>query len=736
MRLTTGAAALTLALTAASARADAPWMNPSLSPDARADALEAKLDETQKLSLLHGHFALAAYYGAFSGSAPPPIPGAIGSSGFVPGIAALAVPALQETDGGLGVSDAMDEAWNTGATPLPANLALAASFDPALAHATGSIAGQEAWRRGFNVLLAGGVNLTRDPRGGRNFEYLGEDPYLAGQLDGQIIAGIQAQHVVATIKHFALNDKESNRYADDAHLNEASARESDLLAFELAIEGGAPASVMCSYNLVGGAYACGNAHLLNDVLKHDWHYPGWVMSDWGAVHSVKDALAGLDQESGEEFDAQVFFDTPLADAVKSGAVPQARIDGMVHRILRSMFAVGLFDHPPVKTPIDYQADALSAQHEEEEGLVLLKNNDNLLPLTKGTERVAVIGGYANAGVLSGGGSSQVIPDVPAQLLPTVLMGEGLADNHSSAVIDPDAPLAAMHDLAPAAQFRFDPGNYPSSAARLAKWADVVVVFARKWQTESQDVPDLTLPDGQDAMIEDVAKANPHTIVVLETGNPVQMPWLDDVAGVVEAWYPGGNGGHAIANALFGAVDPSGHLPMTFPHDAAQLPRPDLSGLDAAPGQITSTDYDIEGADVGYRWYAARGLTPLFPFGYGLSYTSFGFSHLALSNQHGLIASFDVTNTGKLPGAAVPQLYLTARASQRTERLIGFARISLAPGETQHVSLTIDPRLLADFDTNANDWRVDAGVYDVALARSAADIAETAAISLPAARVAP
>ncbi len=734
MRLTTGAVALALALTAAPACADAPWMNPALSPDARADALEAKLDEAQKISLLHGRFALAAYYGAFAGDAPPSIPGAIGSSGYVPGIPALGIPALQETDGGLGVSDAMDEAWNTGATPLPANLALAASFDPALARATGDVAGQEAWRRGFNVLLAGGVNLTRDPRGGRNFEYLGEDPYLAGTLDGQLIAGIQAQHVVATLKHFAFNDKESNRYADDALIDEASARESDLLAFELAIEGGAPASVMCAYNLVNSAYACGNDHLLNDVLKHDWRYPGWVMSDWGAVHSAKDALAGLDQESGEDYDAQVFFGTPLADAVKTGEIPQARIDDMVHRILRSMFATGLFDHPPVKTPIDYQADGLAAQHEEEEGLVLMKN-DNILPLTKDTPRIAVIGGYANVGVLSGGGSSQVIPDVPAQLLPTVFMGEGLAGNHTRAVIDPDAPLAAMRDLAPNAQFRFDPGNYPSAAAQTAKWADVVVIFARKWQTESQDVPDLTLPDGQDAMIEAVAKANPHTIVVLETGNPVQMPWLNDVAGVMEAWYPGGNGGHAIANILFGVVDPSGHLPMTFPRDETQLPRPILSGQDAA-GQVTSTDYNIEGADVGYRWFAARGLSPLFPFGFGLSYTSFGFSHLVLSDQHGLTASFDVANTGKLPGAAVPQLYLTARNGAHTLRLVGFSRIPLAPGETQHVTLTIDPRLLADFDAKADDWQVAAGSYSLSLASSAADIDETGSISLPAARIAP
>jgi beta-glucosidase len=726
--------ALALAITAA-AHADTPWMNPALSPDARADELEAKMDQAQKLSLLHGHFALAAYYGGFAGDAPPPIPGAIGSSGFVPGIAALGVPALQETDGGLGVSDAMDEAWNTGATPLPANLALASSFDPALAHATGALAGREAWQRGFNVLLAGGVNLTRDPRGGRNFEYLGEDPYLAGLLDGQVISGIQAQHVIATVKHFALNDKESNRYADNALLGDASARESDLLAFELAIEGGAPASVMCAYNLVNSAYACANAPLLNGVLKGDWHYPGWVMSDWGAVHAVSDALAGLDQESGEEYDASVFFGAPLADAVKNGTVPQARLDDMVHRILRSMFAVGLFDHPPVKTAIDYQADGLGAQHEEEEGLVLLKN-DNILPLAKGTERIAVIGGYANAGVLSGGGSSQVIPDVPAQLLPTVFMGEGLAGNHTSAVIDPDAPLAALRDLAPNAQFRFDPGNYPAAAAQAAKWADMVIIFARKWQTESQDVPDLTLPDGQDAMIQAVAEANPHTIVVLETGNPVQMPWLNNVAAVVEAWYPGGNGGHAIANALFGVVNPSGHLPMTFPRDETQLPRPALSGLDAAPGQITSTDYNIEGADVGYRWYAAKGLTPLFPFGYGLSYTSFSFSHLALSNQHSLTASFDVTNTGKLAGAAVPQLYLTTRAGARTARLIGFARITLAPGQSQHVSLTIDPRLLADFDTKANDWHTDAGAYGVALARSATDIVETTTITLPAARIAP
>jgi beta-glucosidase len=702
-------------------------------PDQRASALVAKLTLDQELTLLHGNFALRAYDAAYGLPPAPPVPGALGSAGYVAGIPALGIPALQEVDGGLGVSVPPDAEDGKGSTALPSGLALAAGFDPHMAYEAGAMMGREAFDRGFNVLLAGGVNLTRDPRGGRNYEYLGEDPLEAGTLDGALIRGVQDQHVLATLKHFAMNDQETNRQFDNALIGEAAFRESDGLAFEIALETGHPMAVMCAYNQVNGHYACANHHLLDDVLRRDWGFEGFVMSDWGAVHSALDINAGLDQESGQEFDPVTYFSTPLSVALSQGLVTRARVDEAVRRILRAELTVGLMDHPPVRQPIDFAADGAVAAQEEAQGLVLLKN-DRLLPLSPAIRRIAVIGGDANAGVMSGGGSSDVVPKTLPQLLPVVQMGEGLAGSYTRAILDPDPPLSEIERQAPGAVVRYDPGLYPGAAARLAKWADVVVVFAPKWETESQDVPDLSLPSGEDALIAAVAAANPRTVVVLETGNPVLMPWLANVRAVVEAWYPGAEGGKAIAGALFGTIDPSGHLPMSFPANTAELPRPVVPGQDAAPGQITPVDYNIEGAEVGYKWFSAHHLPVLFPFGFGLSYTRFNFTHL--SHGPGLTVSFDVGNDGKVAGATVAQLYLTARNGVALERLVGFARVALAPGETRHVVLTIAPRLLADFNVAGDDWVMPGGVYRFGLGDSAADLTESLTARLPAQHVAP
>ena len=719
-----GAALLCAAAAPASARPARPWTNASLSPDARADLVEKRMTQDEKFTLLHGYFAMPFF--SKDGSLPK---GALGSAGFVPGIPRLGIPALQESDASLGVANPMNVRKGDSATALPSGLALAATFDPGLAYDGGAMIGQEAWRKGLNVLLAGGGNLARDPRNGRNFEYLGEDPLLAGTLDGESIRGIQDQHVVSTMKHFVLNDQETNRHWANGVIDPAALRESDLLAFEIANDRGHPGSVMCSYNLINGHYACANKFTLDTVLKGDWGYPGWVMSDWGAVHSANDALEGLDQESGQEIDKQIFFDKPLRALVKDGTVPQARIDNMVHRILRSMFAVGLFDHPPVQTPVDYKADAEVAQSVAEHGIVLLKNADNALPLAAGAKHVAVIGGHADAGVLSGGGSAQVIPHAPRGMYPTVAVGgEGMMGPFSSMTFDPSSPLQAMRGLDKDAEFRFDTGRYVAAAVKLAKASDVAIVFATQWEMEGSDLPDLSLPGNQDALIEAVAAANPHTIVVLETGNPVLMPWLDKVQAVVEAWYPGQSGGEAIANVLYGKVNPSGHLPITFPKSIDQNPRPDMPGIDLKPGQVFDVHY-TEGAKVGYRWFADQKLTPLFPFGFGLSYASFSFSNLTVEGGQTLTVSFDVTNTGSVAGEAVPQVYLTSQAGKPLERLIGFERVSLEPGQSQHVSVSADPRLIANFDTTAKGWRVDAGEYGVAVSRSANDPVLTGSAAL-------
>ena len=712
-RLKAITAALAILLPMAAHAADAvpstPWSNASLSSDERARLVLEAMTPDERYALLRGIFAVP-----FFGKLPE---GAVGSAGYVPGVPRLGIPPLQESDASLGVANPFNVRPGDSATPLPSGLALAATWNQDIAYQGGAMIAEEARRKGLNVLLAGGGNLARDPRNGRNFEYLGEDPLLAGTLNGASIRGIQDQHVASTMKHFALNDQETGRMVLNAKIGEAAFRESDLLAFELAVEIGHPASVMCAYNKVNGDYSCGNDWLLNTVLKGDWGYSGWVMSDWGAVHDVGYAMAGLDQQSGSQLDKSVLFDAPLRQAAATGALSAERLSDMTRRVLGGIFAVGLYDHPPVKGPIDVAGDAAVAQREAEEGIVLLSNPKGLLPLKPDAKRILVIGGHADTGVLSGGGSSQVMPVGGAA--PAIPMGgEGLSAAFRIMMFDPSSPFKAIKAKAPKAEIHFYDGRYPSAAAALARKAEVVVVFATQWMIEHEDAPDLTLPNGQDAMIAAVAAANPNTVVVLETGGPVRMPWLPKAGAVLEAWYPGARGGDAIANVLFGDVNPSGRLPMTFPVSEAQLPRPVITGWDLPEGTAFDVDYTIEGSDVGYRWFARQKLKPLFPFGYGLGYTRFDYANLKVEGGDTLSVTFDVRNSGGRPGMDVPQLYLTDAAGKQHLRLLGWSKLALAPGATGQVALKVDPRVLADFDEKAHGWRVSAGKYKVAIGASA------------------
>lgn len=706
------------------------WMNSRLTPDARADLVQAQLSQDEELALVNG------YFGVYK---PGLQPAAIRddfptSAGYVPGIARLGIPGLRESDASLGVANLYHTRPGDTATALPSSLLTAASWNPQLAYASGAMIGTEARDKGFNVLLAGGVDLARDPRGGRNFEYVGEDPLLAGIMVGQSIRGIQDQHILSTAKHFALNDQETGRTLVSSNIAEGAMRESDLLAFEIAIEQGHPAAVMCAYNRVNGVYACENDDLLNKALKQDWGYPGFVLSDWGAVHSTVDAANnGLDQESAASFDAQDYFGEALKQAIADGKVPLARLHDMVHRILRSMFAVGLIDNPVVQKPIDSAADAEVAQRDAEEGIVLLKNKGALLPFTPDTHHIGVIGGHADTGVMSGGGSSQVIPvgNDPSQEISE-------PGANQKVILDPPAPLAALRAELPNADIRYDDGSDIVSAVQLARECDVAVIFVQQWNAESIDVRDLSLPGGQDALIDAVAAANPHTIVVLETGGPVLMPWLPKVQAVLEAWYPGENGANAIARILSGAVNPSGRLPMTFPQSESQLPRPTLPGIDirqtAGAPELFDANYNIEGANVGYKWFAAQKLQPLFPFGFGLSYSSFAYGGLKAVGGGGLTASFDLRNTGTREGKETAQLYVTPPGG--TPRLVGWSKADLRPGESRHLSITADPRLLASFDETAHLWKVADGDYAVALGASVADTRATATVHVNAATIKP
>jgi beta-glucosidase len=466
------------------------------------------------------------------------------------------------------------------------------------------------------MTLGGGVNLTREPRNGRTFEYQGEDPLLAGTMVGNRIKCEQAQHVIGDIKHYVMNNQENGRDEVDVIIGKRAMQESDLLAFHIGIGVGDPAAVMCSYNSINGDYACQNKYTLTDVLKQDWQFKGFVLSDWGGTHStIRASHAGLDHE--EPMDD--FYGEKLKQAVEAGKVSMAELDDHVHRILRSDFLAGLFDYPTQKSVVDVERDLAIARRQAEQSTVLLKNRGGLLPLDGSrVHSIAVIGPHADTGMISGGGSAQVDPP-----------GEPAAPWQSH-VWFPTSPLKAISAAAPGAKVAFDSGADPASAAALAKKSDVAIVFAYEWMSEGTDLPNLSLPENQDALIEQVAAANPRTIVVLETGTAVLMPWIDKLGGVLEAWYAGSKGADAVANILFGKVNPSAKLPMTFPLSERDLPHPELvkppDGGDDAGHQVKPEDakatfsvhYD-EGLKVGYKWYDAENKPVLFPFGFGLSY---------------------------------------------------------------------------------------------------------------------
>ncbi|MFO1425640.1 MAG: glycoside hydrolase family 3 C-terminal domain-containing protein [Steroidobacteraceae bacterium] len=668
------------------------------------------------------------------GPDPPPLPAeAVPGAGYVPGIPRLGIPALRETDASLGVGWATGARMD-GATALPSGLAQAASFDPQLIRRAGAIIGAEARAKGFNVMLAGGVNLARDPRNGRNFEYLGEDPWLAGTLAGAAVAGIQSNRIISTLKHFALNGQETGRKFVQVKIGEAAARESDLLAFQLGIERGQPGAVMCAYNRVRDGNACASDWLLNQVLKRDWQFPGFVMSDWGAVLSTQAALQGLDQQSGAQLDPRPFLGADLAQAARSDARLAARVDDMNLRILTAIHASGIDREPAVPGgTYDAAAHAAVAREVAESGIVLLRNRNGALPLSTSVRSIAIIGGYASHGVLSGGGSSQVHGEGgPALIRP--VGGVGVFAAFTTEQYHRSPPFAAIAALVPHARLSYRDGRHITDAVEKARQADVAIVFANQWASEGYDLPDLSLPDGQDALIEAVAAANPHTIVVLQTGGPVLMPWIGKAAAVLEAWYPGARGGEAIAAVLFGQVNPSGRLPITFPAGLEQLPRPRLDGLDVyepdflgnppTPDAKLVVDYDIEGSDVGYRWNARRGQHALFPFGFGLSYTSFSLGGLATD---GTTARFDVANRGPRDGAAVAQLYLVSRDREPKLRLVGYQRVPLAAGASRKIDLQIDPRLLADW--HHGGWRIRAGTYDFALGENAETLGPVVSVPL-------
>jgi beta-glucosidase len=769
-----------------------------------------------------------------------------GTAGYVGQIAAnplLCMPALNLEDGPQGVADDVP-----GVTQLPAPEALAASWDPALARQYGGVVGSEERGKGAEVNLGPTVNIVRDPRWGRAFESYGEDPYLAGQTAVGYIGGVQRQGVLSQVKHLAVYNQETNRNnpADDAIVSQRTMQEIYLPQFQAAVRQGHAASVMCSYSTINGTYACQNGNLLTNVLDEQWHFPGFVTSDWGATHSTApSALAGLDMEmpGGSGFGTD-YYGAPLKQAVQAGQVPVTALNAMVSRILTEMFRFGLFDHAPtgsLSAVVTTPAHAQVGRQVAEAGTVLLKNSGSVLPLQPGRDRsVAVIGSDGGQyAMTTGGGSAGVIApyvvtpeqaisrrgaasgvtvsyaqgDVPVSgalaAVPATAFGTGLTVayyNNTTMSGTPavtgtvpdvalswngkspatgvnasgwsakftgtiDLPAAGAYqmslaftgtasvtiggkqvfasqtafgsvsrasvslpagkasievDYADSIPFGTDgitlgwspPADLLGQAVAAAKSADVAVVFASNFETEGADLTSIDLPASENQLISTVAAANPDTVVVLNTGSAVTMPWLDQVKGVIEAWYPGQDDGNEIAAVLFGDVNPSGKLPVTFPVSLAQVPAATAAQWPGVNGHVQYS----EGVLVGYRWYTTKKIEPLFPFGAGLSYTTFAFSHLTVRSTGAgrVTVAADVTNTGRRAGADVAQVYVGDPAStgEPAEQLKGFQRVTLQPGQTSRVTFTLDRNAFAWWN---GQWTVTPGSYGVMIGDSSANL---------------
>ncbi len=643
-------------------------MNTALSPLKRAELLVHAMTLDEKIEQVH-----------YGGDRAHPRE--------VPGIPRLGLPTFEITNGpaGVGPGNTRDQ---VPATALPSALALSATWDPKMAADFGYVAGLETADLGEQVIEAPGVDIVRVPQNGRNFEYFGEDPYLSGLIAVPEIQAIQKENVIAEVKHYDANSQETDRKTINELIGIRTLHEIYLPAFHAAVTQGGAGAVMCAYPSINGEFNCNNTYLLKDVLRGQWGFEGFVQSDYTATHdTIQSALAGLDLEMRHDR----YYDSDMKAAVEIGALPESVLDGLLIPRYREMFRLGVFDRAyPVK-PIPAEKDGAIARTIAEAAAVLLKNSNHQLPLRADAIRsIALIGPYAGAAMTGGGGSSHVKP------IYTV------------------TPLEGLRKVVPAGvTITYNDGSQPASAASLAASAGVAIVMVGNKDSEGHDRPDLSLPDNQDALIEAVAAANPHTVVVLKTGGPVLMPWLGKVPAVLEAWYPGEEDGNVVADLLFGKADPSGKLTVTFPKAEADTP---AHTPQQYPG-VDGTAIYSEGLDVGYRWYDAERIDPLFPFGFGLSYTTFSLSHLSVSPESadGLVhVALTVTNTGKVAGAEVAQVYVAGppAAEEPPHQLKGFEKVELNPGESRRISMTLGPHAFSVWSTAANRWKVVPGSYGI------------------------
>lgn len=631
---------------------------------------------------------------------------------YVPPVPRLGIPAFLVTNGPAGAGPG-DTKPQPKATALPSPIAAASTWDIRLARLYGEVAGSESRDIGNFLLEAPTINIARVPQNGRTFEGYGEDPFLSGQLSVNNIEGIQSQGQIANVKHYVANNQEADRFTIDEKIDERTLREIYLQAFEISIKQGHSASAMCAYNKVNGTYNCENDPLMNQILKKEWKFDGFVTSDFGAVHStVASALAGLDLE----MPTGKYWSDALKQAVESGQLPMEVIDDKLVRRFRKMMEFGLFDNPPTPRSIPQEEDGAKAREIAEAGIVLLKNQGELLPLNAANlKSIALIGPFATKAITGGGGSSHVMP------LYTVDPLDGLRNRAGSSVT---VTLLDGSDIA--------------QATDLAKKLDVAIVMVGEVDTEGRD-HGLQLPPAQNDLVRAVAVANPHTVVVVKTGSAVLMPWSDQVPAIVEAWYPGEEDGNAVADVLFGAVNPSGRLPVTFPKRLEDLP---ARTPEQYPGIDGVAKYS-EGIFVGYRYYDANNIAPLFPFGYGLSYTAFKYENLRITKvstaptpnyDTALVAELDLTNTGNRDGAEVVQLYLGLPSSDAVpeppRQLAGFVRVTLKRGEKTHIKIVVPARSLAYWDTASHDWKIARGDVQAMIGASSRDIRLRGHVELP------
>jgi beta-glucosidase len=686
--------------------AQRPWCDTSLSADDRAGLLLAALTRDEKIELVEGD----DYFGVcncYEGS----------HTGRLDGVARVGLPPVYFSDGPVGPRQGK-------ATAMPSPMTLAATFSAESAFRHGALIGDEVKKKGNDVVYAPAVNMLRTPLNGRTFEYFGEDPFLAARMAVGWTRGVQSEGVIGNVKHYAVNNQEGigpqrpqgapigvavvgSRFAVDARVDERALREIYLTQFEAAVKEGGVGSVMCAYSRVNGAYACESEHLLEDVLKGEWGFDGFVLTDYGAAKNTASSLNnGLDLDI---WPAIAYRPELVSAALASGAVSEATLDEHVHRILRTLFAFGFFDREAYAdddSRVDKEGHHAEAAALEEAGMVLLENDGGILPLDPGRiGKLALIGPEAET-LRNGGGSSAINPYMTT------------------------TPRQGIEARVGAERVVFDDGSDAARAAEVAKGADVAVVVVGDQMSEGSDKACMGLNCSQgdgvdrDALIEHVAAAQPRTVVVLQTGGPVLTPWRDEVPGLLEAWYPGQNGGTAIARVLFGDVEPGGRLPATFP--LREEDEPYAGDPERYPGVGERVTYK-EGVLIGYRWFDERRLDVAYPFGYGLTWSTFALSDLRVEPGGGdAVVSAEVRNTGGRRATAVPQLYLglpepRPEVVQPPWQLKGFERLTLDPGERRRVRFTLDERAFSYWDEGAGGWRVAPGCYRVGVGLSSRDV---------------